>query len=242
MLTAMVSKSGGREANTDAVACRADGDALGCWVVADGRSEQGGGLTAARQAAKTLLDAFTGNPAIAPAILSGVFEWAQRDLLSQQAAPDSDKSLRASAALFCTGGRSALWGHVGDVRVYAFRGGALIAQTLDHSAPQGMVRAGELAPEEVRGHGERHRLLRSLGAPGMPRPSIMEGRFILQPEDLFLLCTDGFWEHVTEAEMLIDWCKSANVQQWLEHMEARLLKVAPQDHDCYSAIALLAEP
>lgn len=242
MVTAVVTKAGGREVNTDALVWQDNGDTLGCWVVADGRGGPDRGPGPARLAAKSLLNVFMDNPAISPNILSSAFEWAQRDMFNLQDSQGSDKTLRASAALFCTGGRSALWGHIGNVRVYVFRDGAVIAQTLDHSAPQGMVKAGELDPEEVRGHAEHHRLLRSLGSPGMPRPSILAERFLLKPGDLFLICTDGFWERVTEGEMLVDWCKSANVQQWLEHMEVRLLKSAPQGHDCYSAIALLAEP
>ena len=242
LLSAMVSKPDGQGVNTDALACRANGDAHGCWVVADGQGSEGSGRDVARQTVQTLLKIFAGNPAISPAILSGVFEWAQRDLLSLQASQVLDKSVRASAALFCTGGRSALWAHIGNVRVYAFRDGAVLAQTLDHSTAQGFVRAGEMLPEEIRCRPERRRLQRSLGSAGIPRPSILEERFILQPGDLFLLCTDGFWEHVTEVEMLLDWCKSGSVQQWLECMEERLLKASPQGHDCYSAIALLAVP
>jgi len=238
MLTAMVSKAGGREINTDEVACHNNGDSLGCWLVVDGQSEQSRGQIAAQNAIQTMLHIFTENPAISVKILSSVFEWTHRELLELQAA---DKSLHASAAMFCTGGRSALWGHMGNARVYAFREGAVVAQTKDHSSAQGLVNAGEIHAGEIRGHHERHRLVRALGLPGMPQPTILEERFILKPGDLFLLCTDGFWEHVTEVEMLIDWCKSATVQQWLEHMEERLLRVIPDDHDCYSAIALLAE-
>jgi len=242
MVAAMLSKPGGVEPNTDALACRADGHSLDCWVVVDGRGDDGGGAVVARRAANTLLKVFTENPAVSTTVLSKVFEWAHRDLLSLQTARPENKSMRASAGLFCTGGRSALWAHIGDVRIYAFRDGAIIFQSIDHSIPQGMVKAGELEAWQIRGHGERHRLMRALGAEGTPRPSILGDRFILKPGDLFLLCTDGFWEHVTEAEMQIDWCKSATVQQWLEHMEARLLRAAPEGRDCYSAIALLAEP
>jgi len=42
-------------------------------------------------------------------------------------------------------------------------------------------------------------------------------------------------------EILLDWCKSLNLRNWLDRMELRLLKLAPRTHDNYSAIALLAE-
>jgi serine/threonine protein phosphatase PrpC len=104
-----------------------------------------------------------------------------------------------------------------------------------------LVNAGEISAREIRGHGSRHRLLRSIGAPESMQPTLLENLFMLRPGDLFLLCTNGFWEHVTELEMQADWCKSANLAKWLERMEMRLLKTAPPEHDDYSAIALLAE-
>lgn len=214
LMAATVSKPGGKGAWQDATGCRAQEESIGCWVVADG---QGGGGVPAQQAVKTLLSTFSDNPAVSPVILAKVFDWAQRDLLNLQTLHLSGKAMRASAALFCTGGRSALWAHVGNVRVYVFRNGEVVAQTKDHNPAQ------------------------ALGAPGKLPLAIWEGRFILQPGDLFLLCTDGFWGHVSTVEMQIDWCKSTTVDEWLEHMEVRLLRKAPADHDSYSAIAIWVE-
>ena len=101
---------------------------------------------------------------------------------------------------------------------------------------------GKLSKAEFRTHKTRHSLFRSLGSLVWTSPTIPENRFKLLPGDLFLICTDGFWEHVTELEMQADWCKSLNLKDWLQRMELRILLAAPPDHDSYSAIALMAEP
>ncbi len=117
----------------------------------------------------------------------------------------------------------------------------MIFQTQDHSVSQTLVNAGQIAPSDIRGHIDRRRVLRYLGQSAKIHPSIPADKFILQAGDLFLLCTDGFWEYVTELEMQAEWCKSSSLEDWLERMEVRLLNAAPEGHDNYSAIALMAE-
>ncbi|MFZ4703750.1 MAG: PP2C family protein-serine/threonine phosphatase, partial [Candidatus Methylumidiphilus sp.] len=228
---------GGREINQDSVGCLSPDVGLGCWVVADGRCE-----LVAQQTVQAILDNFAANPAISQPTLLKVVEWSQKKILDLQTAHPLNHSLYASVALFCSGGLSALWAHLGDVRVYVFRNGEILSQTKDHSIVQALVDSGQLTKTEIRGHKDRKGLLRTLGNLGGMHPAIPESRFKLQAGDLFLICTDGFWEYVTELEMQADWCKSPNLEDWLERMEMRILSAAPPDHDNYSAIALLAEP
>ena len=149
--------------------------------------------------------------------------------------------MRTAIAVLIGDGLIAHWAHVGDVRLYVFREGEVFFQTKDHSVPQALVNAGEIGTDAIRGHEDRNRLLRSLGSPENHQPSVLENPFVILRGDIFLLCTDGFWEYVNELEMLLEWCKSLNLRDWLERMELRILKRAPQGHDNYSAIALFAD-
>jgi serine/threonine protein phosphatase PrpC len=240
MLAATLSKPGGREINQDAVGCLPPGSGLGCWVVADGRCD-----FASQKAVELILNNFAANPAISQQTLLKVMGWAQQAFLELQTSHPINQSLTASVAMLCAGGLSALWAHLGNVRIYVFRETEILSQTKDHSIAQALIDAGKLKPEEVRWHKEGYKehggLLRSLGSLGGMRPTVPEIRLKLKPGDLFLICTDGFWEYVTELEMQADWCKSASLEDWLERMEVRILSTAPADHDNYSAIALLAE-
>lgn len=240
-VSATLSKPGGKDANGDATGHVEAEAGLGCWVVADGQGSRGVGKTAARKAVAAIEHAFAAHPAVSNEILLESLEAAQKEILDLQAEIVRNQSMRVAAAVFCASRRAALWAHVGNVRVYAFRNGELLSRTEDHSITQMLLNAGEITPAQARDHGDKHRLLRSLGTPGTLQPTLAESRLMLLPGDLFLLCTDGFWEYVNELEMQADWCKSASLAKWLEHMEMRLLKAVPADHDNYSAIALMAE-
>jgi serine/threonine protein phosphatase PrpC len=239
--SAALSKPGGRDVNEDALGCWMPTPGCGCWVVADGQGRRGGGDIAAQKAVQALLGAYAAKSVVSDANLSQALQAAHRAITDMQAEIIRNQSLRVALAVLCADGRDALWAHIGDVRVYAFRDGELLALTKDHSVPQTLVNAGEISPAQIRGHSDSHRLLRSLGAPGTMQPTLLQNYHRLLPGDLFLICSDGFWQYVTELEMQADWCKSTSLEKWLEHMEMRLLQMAPMEHDNYCAIALLAE-
>jgi protein phosphatase len=89
-------------------------------------------------------------------------------------------------------------GHVGDSRVYLFRGGQLHQLTRDHTLVQSMVDLGELTPEEAVTHPRRHMLTYSFNA----AEDTMKGDFqqaLLEDGDQLLLCTDGLTDMADNA-------------------------------------------
>lgn len=238
---ATVSKRGGRSLNEDYLGCQEFPDGLGCWVVADGLGGHGGGDVASRLAVDMVLMGFAARPAVSKETLLTVLDNAHKEVLNQQSANTTQNDMRTAIAVFASDGQHALWAHVGDVRVYVFRQGGIVVQTRDHSIPQALADAGQITADEIRGHAERGKLYRTLGAKDALQASVPEQAFRLAAGDIVLICTDGFWEYATELEMLLEWSKSHNMQDWLDNMELRLLNRAPEHHDNYSAIALLAE-
>ncbi len=97
-------------------------------------------------------------------------------------------------------GHQAVWGHVGDSRLYFFRQGRILEQTKDHSVPQMLLAAGEITADEIRNHPDRNRLLANLGD-GKPNRFRVRKQIQIASGDAFLLCTEGFWEIVLEREM-----------------------------------------
>ena len=108
--------------------------------------------------------------------------------------------------------------------------------------PQALADAGEIAPEEIRGHVDRNRLLRSLGTAETPQPSIEISAHPLSPDDAFLLCVDGFWEYVLETEMEVDFATASDPADWLGKMERRIIQRANETHDNYTALAAVCSP
>lgn len=240
-LTAIKSEPGGRRENQDHC------DHLisehgGCWALADGLGGHRGGEVASRLATEQIISTFRAAPEISPATLKRQMQAAQEAIIQRQEEDPRLFSMRTTAVILITDFQSALWAHIGDSRLCHFRSGRMIFQTEDHSVPQAMANAGDITPEEIRFHEDRNRLLRTLGKEDDLRPVIREDPSPLRNGDTFLLCTDGFWEYVTETEMAVDLAKSNNPQEWLEKMETRIVERAKKDHDNYSAIGVSVVP
>jgi protein phosphatase len=92
--------------------------------------------------------------------------------------------------------------HVGDTRLYLIRGGQITRVTRDHSYVERLLEAGMISPQEAEHHPQRNILTAALGtnpdltmdSPGRPEP--------LRPEDVLLICSDGLWGQVRDAELL----------------------------------------
>lgn len=103
-------------------------------------------------------------------------------------------------ALYLTD-REAHWVHVGDSRLYHFRGGRFFQRTEDHSLVQILVKKGEVLESEMGSHPDQGVLLRSLGSEDLPE--VDYDRCKVGAHDAFLLCTDGFWE-TTSVDYMAD--------------------------------------
>lgn len=133
----------------------------------------------------------------------------------------SPESVSTTAAVVWLGENGAVAGHVGDSRIYQFRDGRIVYQSMDHSVAQLAVLAGELEPDGIRTSPDKNRLIRAVGScSGKLRVDTEE--LCCLPGDDLLLCTDGFWNEVTEEEMLEDARNTATAQEWLGRMRARV--------------------
>jgi PPM family protein phosphatase len=92
--------------------------------------------------------------------------------------------------------------HVGDTRLYLIRDGQITQLTRDHSYVGRLVESGVISREEAEKHPQRNILTAALGtsadlimdAPGRPEP--------LKSHDILVVCSDGLWGQVHDAEIL----------------------------------------
>ena len=96
---------------------------------------------------------------------------------------------------------------------------------------------GEITPDQIRFHEDRNRVLRALGADNA-KPELSPTVMLTGGRDVFLLCTDGFWENVLESEMEQTLRASGTPEEWLSRMEALLRQRLTDDSDNYSAAAV----
>lgn len=238
---AALSKVGGREHNEDRSDWCTLADGSGCWVVADGLGGQGAGEVASTIAVQAVLDDYQRDPAVTPGSVGKHLSHANQAVLEAQAHTPGGRRMASTGVVLCLGPQGATCAHVGDSRLYRFREGQWTLLTTDHSMAQLLVRTGEITPEAARASPERNNLLRSLGSDEC-RIDVAE----LDPAragDVFLLCSDGLWEYVTEDAMSELLVASAGLDNWLAVMEERLLRrvgeLGMQDrHDNYTALAV----
>ncbi len=234
--TAVLNRQGGRESNQDRADFYLHGDS-GCWVVADGLGGHQGGETAARITVEKVLETFRGRPEMASETILAGFKAAQRQIVRLQEEEVRLYGMRTTCVVLLADAGQALWGHLGDSRLYRFQKGRLVFQSRDHSVTQALTDAGEIRPEDMRHDENRNRLTRVLGKEDLAQPTIEQARG-LAADEAFLLCTDGFWEYVEEAEMEIDLAKAGTPDDWLRFMETRLRARAKGEFDNYTAVAV----
>lgn len=237
---ALISNKGGR-ANNEDYAGYYQHKGLGCYVVADGLGGHYGGDLAAKAACVSVLDAFKKQPGITAEFLASYLESAGRALEALKNELEQDNAAKTTLVILLAGNNSATWAHVGDSRLYHLKAGRIAYQTRDHSIPQRLVEVGELRPDQIRFHDDRNRLLRVFDSADTSCFTLHDQNARVDKKDAFLLCSDGFWDYVYEAEMEKDYIKSASPRAWLSRMERRLLVRAEKKHDNYTALAVMVD-
>jgi len=92
------------------------------------------------------------------------------------------------------------WANVGDSRIYRLRNAELSQITQDHSLVQEMVDNGYLSQEEALISTSRNLITRALGI--APEVEVDVTTEDLDQDDVFLLCSDGLTDLVSNAEIL----------------------------------------
>jgi PPM family protein phosphatase len=195
------SRQGDRSGNEDRIGYSYSKDVL-LLVVADGMGGHLQGEVAAEIAVSEITRLFqqeARNRLRRPTdFLVSVINAAHRAIVSHAVAENLLESPRTTCVVCLVQDGNAYWAHAGDSRLYAFRGGKLVASTQDHSRVQQMLDSGLITPEAAATHPERNKIFSCLG--GVVPPVIAIGNeFPLQTGDTILISTDGFWSQIPAA-------------------------------------------
>ncbi len=236
---AMLSRIGGRERNEDACGYLAEGGPA-CFVLSDGAGGHAGGDVAARTAVRAVLERFAARPRGDAMTVAALIDAAQAAVRDAQRGDPACADMRATLVVLLIDPvrEHAVWGHVGDSRLYGFRDGHVTVQTRDHSLYESMVAAGLADEGDRRNNPVRNVLLASLGSDDAFAPEVTQTPYALRPGDALLLCTDGFWDYVTEPQMEGILQRVTTVDQWLSEMAGLVATRGPENQDNYSAIGI----
>ena len=199
---AKLSLAGNRPENQDRVDVIPHSDAL-LLVVVDGMGGHAHGARAAEVTVATLKECFTESqlPVFDPqGFLTLALARAHDRVVKLGQGVALDHKPRATCAVCLVQDGGSFWAHVGDSRVYQLRGGAIRERTRDHSHVELLLREGLIHEHEMRGHPMRNFVECCLGGDTALPDMSVTGRKKLAPGDVLLVCTDGIWSGIDDAE------------------------------------------
>jgi serine/threonine protein phosphatase PrpC len=239
---ALLSDRGGRNYNEDACGHWHSERHL-CCVLADGAGGHGGGDIASKLTVQELIGRFSRQPAQDGQALGGLLRQTNDALLGQRVAGTARQDMHSTAVCLVIDfvDHQAHWAHAGDSRLYWLRGGRVLARTRDHSLVQALVDAGIVTEQAMQTHPKRSELRSALGvAADQLEVSSADSGEAVQAGDVFMLCTDGLWEYVSDATLERTLGASATPRAWLDALSAEVVAAASHktSHDNFSALVV----
>ncbi|NGX54838.1 MAG: Serine/threonine phosphatase stp [Chlamydiae bacterium] len=169
---------------------------MGLFMVADGVGGQVGGQVASQEAVSYLGESFHD---LEKGEMARTIQKTNAWIYQKG---QGDPTLRGMGTTICClyfKNEEAVLGHVGDSRIYLLREGALKQLTKDHSLFGELMSLDIMKPEEAKHFPYKHVLTKALGTKSTVEPSITT--LPVEENDLFLLCTDGLTNYVSDQEI-----------------------------------------
>ncbi len=198
------------------------------FLVSDGMGGANGGAVASHLVTRELsrflpamIGDFTQAGSLEPTILEAIL--ATHDYVSEVGNGRIEllgMGATVVAAMFFRG--EVHFGHVGDSRLYRFRGGELQQLTHDHSYVGRLQETGELSEQEAREHPRRNLLYQAMGG----RCSEIEPQVSstdLEVGDWFLICSDGVIDGLWDRDLLEAFTNAESLKVPPEDVGSQLL-------------------
>ncbi len=214
----------------------------GLFVVADGMGGHAAGEVASRIAVETLtellqgdldpdetrLDRQVGDPAdILRERLRYAMNQASARIRREALAHPTYMGMGTTVAVLLIEGDGAHVAHVGDSRIYLWRGGTLSRLTRDHTVVQQEIDAGRLTPEMARRVAHRNYLTQSVGYHGPVEPDTATRPIVAG--DVFLLCSDGVTDPLDD-ERLAELLESTDTPDLAERLVREAVAAGGEDN------------
>lgn len=231
------SRIGGRQENQDCAGVK--DTAIGLLVVVcDGMGGMQGGQIASTTAVTTIMSFFDtvdkqSDPAMT--LIKAINEANAQIIAKGQENPNLTGMGTTVTALLKTS-KSAIVAHVGDSRIYQFRGNKKVFRTFDHSMVFEMVKKKVLTEEQARLSVQSNVILKALGV--KPDVEVEWHELPYLKGDRFVLCSDGFWGVMPEKDFMAYVTKKGNIKDVLQETANKvemLGKEKGEDYDNLTA-------
>lgn len=171
------------------------------FALSDGMGGAAAGEIASGYFIDTVREVFSGQNRASEetvcALVREAFSLSNQRIIGHTAEHPQDVGMGCTGELLTFHADRYVIGHVGDSRIYLFRGGKLRQITRDHSLVQLQVDQGIISPQEAKQHPMKNIILRALGSDPSLSLDLIKGTVLHR--DIFLLCSDGLSDMVADA-------------------------------------------
>lgn len=195
-----------REINEDYFYISYPDDEIQLFILADGMGGYNGGEVASKLAVTSaknyILSNFEKNNSDKDTILDLVKNSSQyaNMVVYEKAKENPELSKMGTTLDICLIYQSkAFISHIGDSRIYRIRKGTMRKLTKDHSYVQQLVEEKKITREEANNHPKKNMLTKALGCTPFVEPDIRARN--VEKNDIFIMCTDGLTNMVSEEEI-----------------------------------------
>ena len=233
-----ISENGSRAVNEDSLSIAQKSDNY-CFTICDGLGGHGSGDVASSTVAETFAKLFEESELSAEDFFSRAYAVANKKVIELQKNNGDGHGMKTTVVSLLISENECVWSHLGDSRLYCFEKNRVKTRTLDHSVPQMLVQSKEINERDIRFHPDRNKILRAVGTDGETPRYQVSGSVSAKECQAFLLCSDGFWELISEKLMCRYLRKSKTPDAWLKRMRNVVLKKGKNKNmDNISAIAI----
>lgn len=173
-------------------------------VLGDGLGGRPGGELAAHALIETVTKRLRQTPLPVPdpfEFLEGVLQQAHHEIMAvgREQTPPIEPGTTGVMCLVQDG--CVWWAHIGDSRFYLFRHGLSLYRSQDHSYVEKLYQNGEISLSKRDTHPMRNYVTRCLGMVAHEPEVELSKETQLQEGDILLLCSDGFWQPLDDAQI-----------------------------------------
>jgi len=189
-----------RENNEDAFSLNPE---LDFCLAADGMGGAAAGEVASKIFAEATVEVFSDNAHRSEKeILYRVhkaYSHANQKILEHVAQQPDHQGMGCTAEILAFYDEGFILGHIGDSRTYRLRNGHLEQLTQDHTFVQQQLQAGLISADQIKHHPMRNLIFRAVGIKDELTIDLLKGKTC--PEDLFLLCSDGLTDMLSDDQI-----------------------------------------
>jgi serine/threonine protein phosphatase PrpC len=170
------------------------------YVLADGVGGAAAGEVASQYTVKKIIHAYYQSSQGEPGTrLQQAIEGANADVFARNSNQPDHREMATTVVAAVVHGDELIVANVGDSRAYLVRKEAIEQITEDHSLVAEMINDGSITAEQAETHPYRNVILRSIGAHDNVKVDLFFRQ--LNPDDVFILCSDGLTRHVNKDEL-----------------------------------------